>query len=186
MPNWIFPLENAVLESKSERATGMLKISAAISCLILAQQSAFAGSIAVPLQWTVMTDVPGAKVDYPAGLFTSEAGPPPRGTGRVLQSDSHEARFMIYVEDNETRQSPASFVKSNLTIPESRIDYRRITDRFFAISGETDGRTFYSRCNFSRASGERVYCIFLSYRSGETRFWDDIVTRISLSLREDK
>jgi hypothetical protein len=67
MPNWIFPLENAVLESKSERATGMLKISAAISCLILAQQSAFAGSIvhgeAVPLQWTVMTDVPGAKVD---------------------------------------------------------------------------------------------------------------------------
>jgi len=170
----------------------MFKITATISMFLCAQQFAFAGPAgtvlgdAVPLQWTVMTDVPGAKVDYPASLFTLEAGPPPRGTGRVLQSDSHEARFMIYVEDNETRQSPASFVKSNLTIPESQIEYRRITDRFFAISGETDGRTFYSRCNFSRASSERVYCIFLSYRSSETRFWDDIVTRISLSLREDK
>jgi hypothetical protein len=167
----------------------MLKISAAISCLILAQQPAFAGSIvhreAVPLQWTVMTDVPGAKVDYTAGLFTSEAGPPPRGTGRVLQSDSHEARFMVYVEDNATRRSPASFVRSNLTIPESQIGYRRITDHFFAVSGETDGRTFYSRCNFSHDPSGRIYCIYLSYRSSERRFWDDIVTRISLSLRED-
>jgi hypothetical protein len=102
----------------------------------------------VPLHWTVMKDASGAHVDYPAGLFTSEAGSPPRGTGRVLQSDSHEARFMMYVENNETHQSPASFVRSNLTIPESGIDYRRITDRFFAVSGATDGRTFYSRCNF--------------------------------------
>jgi hypothetical protein len=92
----------------------------------------------------------------------------------------------MYVEDNETHQSPASFVKSNLTVPETQIDYRRITDRFFAVSGATDGRTFYSRCNFSRDSKRRMYCIFLSYRSSEKRFWDEIVTRISLSLREAK
>jgi hypothetical protein len=170
----------------------MLKIPATISFLLLVQQVAFAGPTGimhgevVPLQWTVMTEVSGAKVDYPAGLFTSEAGSPPRGTGRVLQSDSHEARFMMYVEENETRQSPASFVKFNMTIPQSQIDYRRITDRFFAVSGATDGRIFYSRCNFSRNSSGHIYCIFLSYRSDEKRFWDDIVTRISLSLRENK
>jgi hypothetical protein len=125
----------------------MFKMSATISTFLCAQQFAFAGPTgtvlgdAEPLQWTVMTDASGAKVDYPAGIFTSEAGLPPRGTGRVLQSDIHEARFIMYVEDNETHQSPASFVKTNLTVPETQIDYRRITDRFFAVSAQRmDGR----------------------------------------------
>jgi hypothetical protein len=177
---------------RSEKDTDMLKIPMTILFLLLAQQVGFAGSTRIlpgeveSLHWIVMTDVSGAKVDYPAGLFTSDAGPPPRGTGRVLESDRHEARFMLYVEDNGEHQSPASFVRSNLTVPESQIDYRRITDRFFAVSGDTDGRTFYSRCNFFRSYKGPIYCIFLSYRSNEKQFWDGIVTRISLSLREGK
>ena len=65
--------------------------------------------------------------------------------GRVLESSNGDARLMIYVEENEAHHSPASFVASNLTMPASRIDYRRITDRFFAVSGENNGRIFYSR-----------------------------------------
>jgi len=103
--------------------------------------------------------------------------------GRVLDSADGDARLMVYVEENEVHHSPASFVASNLTMPASRIDYRRITDRFFAISGENDGRIFYSRCNFPDGRNGPFHCIFLSYKTSEKEARDDIVTRISLSLR---
>jgi hypothetical protein len=135
------------------------------------------------LQWSVMTDAFGTRVDYPAGIFTIEQGSPPRGTGRVLESEDGEARFMVYIEKNEAHSSPASFVRTNLITPSSQIDYRRITDRFFAVSGESEGRIFYSRCNFPDGRSGPLHCIFLSYKSSEKEAWDDIVTRISLSLR---
>jgi hypothetical protein len=56
----------------------------------------------------------------------------------VLESADGAARLMVYVEENDAHQSPASFVRSNLTTPIAQIDYRRITDRFFAVSGENE------------------------------------------------
>jgi hypothetical protein len=101
----------------------------------------------------------------------------------VMESADGAARLMVYVEDNDAHQSPASFVHTNLATPISQIDYRRITDRFFAVSGENDGRIFYSRCNFPDARNGPFHCIFLSYKSSEKEAWDAIVTHISLSLR---
>jgi hypothetical protein len=54
--------------------------------------------------------------------FYGGKGAPPRGTGRVLESADGEARLMVYVEENDARQSPASFVRSNLTRPIAQID----------------------------------------------------------------
>ena len=135
------------------------------------------------LQGSVMTDAFGTMVDYPAAIFKAEKGTPPRGIGRVMESADGEARLMVYVEDNDAHQSPASFVQANLATPIAQIDYRRITDRFFAVSGENDGRIFYSRCNFPDARNGPLHCIFLSYISSEKEAWDAIVTHISLSLR---
>ena len=136
----------------------------------------------VPPHWSVMTDAWGARVDYPAGFFSIDEGPPPRGMGRVLESADGDARFMVYVEENEA-QSPASYEASNLTTPASRIDYRRITDRFFAVSGENNARIFCSRCNFPDRQIGPMHCIFLSYRRVKRKHGDEVVTRISLSLR---
>ncbi len=55
-----------------------------------------------------------------------------------------------------------------------------MTNRFFAISGVKQSRTFYSRCNFARPA---IGCIYLEYPHRENPAWDRIVTRISLSLR---
>jgi hypothetical protein len=101
----------------------------------------------------------------------------------VLESADGEARLMVYVEENEGHLTPASFVRTNLTTPTSQIDYRRITDRLFAVSGVHEGRIFYSRCNFPDGRNGAIHCIFLSYKSSEKEAWDDIVTHISLSLR---
>jgi hypothetical protein len=165
----------------------LVRTKKGVCVLLLALQAAGAGMVvsagAVSLQWSVMTDTFGTRVDYPSGVFTTEQGSPPRGTGRVLESADGAARLMVYVEENEAHHSPASFVRSNLTTPTSQIDYRRITDRFFAVSGENDGRIFYSRCNFPDGRNGPFHCIFLSYKTSEKEAWDDIVTRISLSLR---
>jgi hypothetical protein len=159
-----------------------VRIAGPVTALLLALGLAGAGR-AGPLEWSVLTDAFGTRVDYPAGIFTTEQGSPPRGSGRVLESADGEARLMVYVEENEAHLTPASFVRTNLTTPASQIDYRRITDRFFAVSGENDGRIFYSRCNFPDGKNGPLHCIFLSYKSSEKEGWDDIVTRISLSLR---
>lgn len=133
--------------------------------------------------WTVFTDAAGTRVDVPAGIFTEQIGPARRGEGIELQSADGRARLMVYVEPNDEAFTPERFVRTNLKVPAGALDYRRVTDRFFAVSGVNEGEIFYSRCNFpARASG-RMHCIYVAYPQAEEKAWDDIVTRISLSLR---
>ncbi len=147
-----------------------------------AQESTVTAGIDAP-HWTVFSDVSGMTVDYPENVFSIDAGVPPRGNGRVLRSADDRALLMVYVEDNEARHSPASFLRAYLTAPRGQLDYNRVTNRFFAISGVNDDLTYYSRCNFPSGMKGPAYCIYLAYPREEERQWDAIVTRISSSLR---
>jgi hypothetical protein len=135
------------------------------------------------LSWRVMTDAFGGAVDYPASIFTTKAPPPPRGSGESLVSDDGSARFMMYVERNSNHLTPEEYIRRNLGGPESLLEYRRVSDHFFAASVTTPKEIFYSRCNFPAGAAGNIHCIFLSYPKSEKRAWDDIVTRMSLSLR---
>jgi hypothetical protein len=137
--------------------------------------------VAAP-QWAVFSET-GAAVDYPSNIFNVEAGPSPRGTGRRLQTDDGRAEFMLYVSPNDEHDSPRSYVRKYLAVPKAKLDYTRITDRFFVVSGIQEGRVFYSRCNYPRGPSGPMQCIYLLYPQAETRAWDGIVTRISRSLR---
>lgn len=121
----------------------------------------------------------GTRVDFPAGLFTVDAGEPERGTGRVFESADGRATFSAYALDNEEGHTPESYLRRFLKVDPSTIDYRRVTNRFFAISGVRGGQVYYSRCNFQG----RMHCIYIAYPQRELRAWDGIVTRISLTLR---
>ena len=136
-----------------------------------------------PLNWTVMTDTFGASVDYPASIFTAPAPPPPRGTGQSLVSKDGSARFMMYAERNDSHLTPEEYIRRNLAGPQSKLEYRRVSDRFFAISSTTPDDIFYSRCNFPEGAAGNIHCIFLSYPKNEKWAWDHVVTRMSLSLR---
>ena len=118
-------------------------------------------------------------MDFPSALFPVDAGLPERGTGRVFESADGRAKFAAYALDNEERDTPRSYLRKFLKVDPSTIDYRRVTDRFFAVSGIRNGEVYYSRCNFHGA----MHCIYISYPERELRAWDGIVTRISLSLR---
>lgn len=157
--------------------------SVVTASLILAAAPLAANSVSAQdaaLGWRPYVDErTGTRVDFPAGLFTVDAGEPERGTGRVFESADGRATFSAYALDNEEGHTPESYLRRFLKVDPGTIDYRRVTRRFFAISGVRDGQVYYSRCNFHG----RMHCIYLAYPERELRAWDGIVTRISLTLR---
>jgi hypothetical protein len=142
-----------------------------------AQQSDGAG-------WRTYADPKlGTSVQYPAGIFSVEGGAEQRQPGRLFETPDGRAKLSVYTMPNDHRDSPASFLKTPLRVNSGVFDYRRVTSRFFVLSGVREGMVFYSRCNFSRNPPHRIGCIYLRYPEEETKSWDRIVTRISLSLR---
>lgn len=152
----------------------------AVAAICAAPQAAQAQLRDGNLGWRPYVDErTGTRVDFPSALFTSDGGPTERGIGRVFETDDGRAKFSTYTLDNEKGDTPRSYLRKFLKVNPSTIDYRRVTDRFFAVSGVRDGEVYYSRCNFHGA----MHCIYISYPERELRAWDGIVTRISLSLR---
>jgi hypothetical protein len=132
---------------------------------------------AQPVKWTRYT-IPqtGTSVDFPSSIFTKEIGPPD-GFGQRFRSEDGRSDLTIQAAPNLTHDSPATFLaKKN---PPSRMQYRRVTPRFFAVSSYKDNKVWYDRCNFSR---RLINCLLISYPAAEERAWDDVVTRMSLSL----
>lgn len=125
----------------------------------------------------------GTSVQYPAGVFSVETGAEQRQPGRLFETPDGRAKLSVYTMPNDHRDSPASFLKTHLRVNSGIFDYRRVTSRFFVLSGVRQGVVFYSRCNFSKNPPHRIGCIYLQYPEEETKSWDRIVTRISLSLR---
>jgi hypothetical protein len=133
------------------------------------------------LEWRTFVVPPyGTKIDYPAGIFVP-AGDPEKGVGQRFDRSDGRAVLTVYSRDNEQGDTPASYLKKNLRVDRSAIEYQRVTRGFFAISMEREDLIFYSRCNFSRRGA--IHCFDLAYPKEEERAWDAIVTRISLSLR---
>jgi hypothetical protein len=126
----------------------------------------------------------GTTVDYPATIFSEPAGKAEKGTGQRLNSADGRSTLTIYALENADGDTPASYLRKNLRMPRSAIDYKRVTRSFFAISVERQGTVLYSRCNFASGDGGgMVHCIDLVYPQDVARAWDGIVTRISRSLR---
>jgi hypothetical protein len=135
------------------------------------------------LNWRTF-EVPdfGTSIQYPAGMF-SPAGKPATGSGQRFERADGRAVLSIYSRQHPAGESPRTYLKRNLRMGRSTLDYARITRSFFAISSERDGVILYSRCNFSIRGGATIHCFDLSYPQDEKQAWDPIVTRISLSLR---
>ncbi|WP_439394600.1 hypothetical protein ACRQ5Q_35725 [Bradyrhizobium sp. PMVTL-01] len=118
----------------------------------------------------------GTSVDFPASIFTEEAGRPD-GYGQRFRTADKRADITIQSAPNAANDSPASFLAKNH--PPPRIQYKRVTPRFFAVSSYKGDKVWYDRCNFS---GRWVHCVLINYPAAEERDWDHVVTRISLSL----
>jgi hypothetical protein len=135
-------------------------------------------AFAAPLEWRTYT-IPesGLRVDIPVTIFEEDGGAIQGTPGRQLRTRDHRADLTIKSVPNPGNDSPAVFLQKMQ--PPARIQYRRVTSSFFAVSSILNGRTWYNRCN--RSNGF-MNCVLINYPAAEDRQWDDVVTRISLSL----
>jgi hypothetical protein len=147
------------------------------AALVLTLAASTLAASAQPVRWT-RYNIPesGTSVDFPSSIFTETAGRPD-GYGQRFRTADGRADLTIQAAPNVQNDSPAAFLAKNH--PPPRIQYKRVTPRFFAVSSYKGDKVWYNRCNFS---GRLVHCVRINYPADEERDWDKIVTRISLSL----
>jgi len=151
------------------------RLSAALAVLAFTPALAFAGDT----EWRrYVIPSTGTSVDMPASIFTSDAGPPEGGTGRRFFTEDRRADLTVQSVPNPENDSPATFLARKQ--PPAGISYKRITSDFFVVSSIRKDRIWYNRCN--RGNGT-MNCVLINYPSEEKRQWDDVVTRISRTLR---
>ena len=120
----------------------------------------------------------GTSVDMPVSIFSVDAGPPEGGTGRRFFTDDRRADLTVQSVPNPGNDSPATFLAKMR--PPAGIIYKRITSDFFVVSSIRKDRIWYNRCN--RGNGT-LNCVMINYPFSEKRQWDNVVTRISHTLR---
>ena len=135
---------------------------------------------AQPVRWTTFS-IPqtGTSVQIPSSIFSERAGQPD-GFGQRLETADGRAELTIQSVPRRRNETPATFLAERS--PPAHIQYRRVTPQFFAVSSYKRDVVWYNRCNFSQRF---VHCVLINYPAREERAWDQIVTRISLSLKEE-
>jgi hypothetical protein len=123
----------------------------------------------------------GMAFDFPAHIFPLKSAEQGR-RGVVFSTADGRARIRVFAFANEANDTPRTYLARIARPGEGRFTYVRTTPRFFVASGTRDGMIFYRRCNFFSSADPRVSCFQLDYPQQEKRAWDNIVTRISLSL----
>jgi hypothetical protein len=88
------------------------------------------------IEWRKYVDPQaGTSVDFPANVFSVDAGPPQDGTGRQFSRRDERARLSVYTILNRDNETPRSYLRRHLTVNAGVFDYRRVTARFFVVSG---------------------------------------------------
>jgi hypothetical protein len=142
---------------------------------LLALTVSISVAMAQPVRWTKFSiSETGTSVDLPISIFTENAGRPD-GYGRRFLTSDGRANLTVQSVRNTEGDTPATF-------PPRNIQYKRIAPRFFAVSSYKDDKVWYDRCNFSQRF---IHCVLINYPAREEHDWDEIVTRISLSLSGD-
>ena len=156
---------------------GDCKMKWLLGILLPALLSSAAMAYPQPVRWhTYSIAETGTSVDIPTSIFTDRTKVS-NAYGERLKTDDGKAEMTIEAGPNSDNDTPASFLAKRH--PPAHMQYKRVTSRFFAVSGYKRDKVYYSRCNFLNGI---VHCITMYYPASEERDWDDIVTRISLSL----
>lgn len=148
--------------------------------LVLTSLLGFAGPALSQYHWSRFTDSRGTSIEYPADIF---ATPERAEIGKAYVSRGGRARIHMYSMPNPKALTPAEFMRTRFPGPRSMLTYDRVARNFFAISTRRQGMIVYMRCNFSRYQGGTLHCVDIRYPQIEKEAWDDVVTRISRSVR---
>jgi hypothetical protein len=124
----------------------------------------------------------GLSFQFPAHIFRQGAADEgERGT--VFSTADGRARLRLFGFVNSRNQTPRGHLAGIPEFRAERFHYVRTTPHFYVASAVRGGMILYRRCNFSPRPDRRVRCLQVEYPQSEKRAWDEVVTRISLSMR---
>lgn len=133
-----------------------------------------------PSDWGTISDNRyGFQIAYPAAiLFPVET--PSGGEGRVLQSADGKVKLLIATFRNEQKLGLDAYRQFLLdgNYAGTRIDYQPVRNRWFVLSGERGGFTFYERVTFS-CGGDLINSWAMIYPTAEKRRYDPILETIA-------
>lgn len=125
----------------------------------------------------------GFMIAYPASLFTPQAGMSGED-GRVFASPDGQARLLVGTFENTADFNLASYrdylVKENYT--GAKLDYERMKDKWFVISGTRGDTMFYERVTFT-CGGKLVNSWAMLYPVAERRTYDRVVEAVARSYQ---
>jgi len=131
-------------------------------------------------EWaTVRNQRYGFVIAYPSGhLFPV---PTPSGQdGRVMQSADGKAKLLVATfenTENVTLDGYRQFLLSDI-YANATIDYAPQRARWFVLSGERDGETFYERVTFS-CGGKLINSWAMLYPSNENKLYNPMLEAIA-------
>jgi hypothetical protein len=152
--------------------------------IVLATMGAGAVAFAEDGPWATYKNARyGTTAEYPAHLFTVRDVPPANGDGQGFRTDDGRATLLIYGARNAENDTPAAYLAKYVDLEGVAVSYRRVTDRFYVVSGTRGENIFYERCNFAPVSHGVIDCIGITYPADEKEMWAPIVARLGASLR---
>jgi hypothetical protein len=155
-----------------------MRITTAAACVLVVIPSVAAHARLGDVAWDVLSNAAGAQVAYPRSVFQIDATE--TDSDRLLYTTlDGRSRLELFSIPNKRGEIPSRFMR-RVSAEGETFTYQRVTGRFFAASTTRAGLILYRRCNFK---GAMIHCVDLRYPAAEKRKWDDIVTRVSLSLR---
>jgi hypothetical protein len=128
----------------------------------------------------------GTTADYPAHLFTQREPPPENGDGQTFRTGDGRAQLSIYGARNVEGDTPQSYLDRYVDLEGAAIGLKRVTARFYVVSGTRGEEIFYDRCNFPAKRDGIIDCFTIAYPAADKAVWDAVVTRLSRSLRSGR
>ncbi len=166
------------------RRPGRRRHGALPAAAVMAVLGAAAPALAEDGAWSTYRNARfGTTADYPAQLFVVRDVPPANGDGQGFRTEDGRATLLIYGARNAENHTPASYLAKYVDLEGVAVSYRRVTGRFYVVSGMRGENVFYERCNFAPVPHGIIDCIGITYPADEKEMWDPVVARLGASLR---
>ena len=129
---------------------------------------------------TVINERHGFAIAYPDNIFEQQKEALKTDEGGVYVSKDGKAKLLVGAfenVDNQSLQDYRKFLISDLYAG-AKIDYAPVKERWFVLSGDRNGQTFYQRVNFT-CGGKLINSWAMLYPTSEHKTYDRVVEAIA-------
>ena len=126
----------------------------------------------------------GFSIAYPSNIFRPDPNAQSRSGARAFISRDGTAKLLVGAFDNESGESMAQYRSYILkqSYAGADIDYAPVRKKFFVLSGNHNGITFYERVSFT-CGGNVINSWAMIYPQSEKRFYDKVVEAVAKTYR---